>query len=173
MSRPATPVRHSIVVMGVAGCGKTVVGRAIAGRLGSTFADADDLHSDENVTKMASGLALDDRDREEWLGLVGRWLAQHPDGSVMACSALRRRYRDTVRDEAPDTVFVHLQVDPDVVEARVNARSEHFMPASLIASQFQALEPLEVDETGVIIEADRELEDIVDDVLRAIGYARR
>src|SRR5690242_11699889 len=121
---------HRIVVMGVAGSGKTTVGSALAARLGLPFADADEFHPPANVAKMRAGRPLDDTDRRPWLQALGTWLADHPAGGVVSCSALRVGYRDLLRGHAPDLTFLHLAGDADVVTARVAARTDHFMPAS-------------------------------------------
>ncbi len=139
-----------IVVMGPSGCGKSTVGRALAERIGATFVDADDLHPLTNVEKMAAGIPLDDADRMPWLGVVGTTLAAH-GRIVVACSALRKIYRDAIRVEAPDTFFVELRVDRDELERRMRARPGHFMPAALLDSQLETLEPVESDERGARI----------------------
>ncbi|WP_299564102.1 gluconokinase [uncultured Mycolicibacterium sp.] len=144
-----------VVVMGVAGAGKSVVGAALARRLGVPFADADDLHPAANIAKMAAGRPLDDADRRPWLDAVGRWLAAHRDGGVMACSALRRRYRDRLRRCCPDVEFVHLSGPFALIASRVANRPDHFMPAALLRSQFETLEPLEPDEAGLTVALDR------------------
>ncbi|CAL9413238.1 Gluconokinase [Actinosynnema sp. ALI-1.44] len=149
-----------IVVMGVSGSGKTTLGAALARRLGVPFADADDFHPPANIAKMAAGTPLDDADRAPWLAAIAGWLADHADGGVVTCSALKRVFRDRLRAAAP-AVFVHLAGDPDVVRARVAARPGHFMPVSLVASQFAALEPLDADEPGVVLDLDRPVEDLV------------
>lgn len=154
-----------IVVMGVSGCGKSTVGALLAARLDVEFQDADELHPPANVAKMAAGIALDDDDRRPWLERVGAWLVAHPDGGVVACSALRRSYRDILRAHAPATIFVHLDANPDVLVARVSQRTDHFMPASLVASQLSTLEPLEPDEGGIVVDADAPLDDIVTSVV--------
>ncbi len=158
---PRVPV--SVVVMGVTGSGKSTVGRALADRLGLSYVDADDLHSDASVAKMSAGHPLDDADRAPWLASVGRWLAAR-DGGVVACSALRRSYRDVIRDVAPRTVFLHLSADRELAFGRVSGRAGHFMPVSLVESQFAILEPLQADEAGLTIDADR----CVDDISRRI-----
>lgn len=140
-----------VVVMGVTGSGKSTVGRVLAERLGVPFADADDFHSAANVAKMSAGVPLDDEDRVPWLRAIGAWLGER-DGGVVTCSALKRWYRDILRDAAPGVLFLHLDGDRETVRARVAARAGHFMPASLVDSQFDALEPLGADERGVVVD---------------------
>lgn len=143
-----------VVVMGVTGCGKSTVGLRLASELGAVFADADDLHSPDAVAKMAANVPLVDGDRWPWLARVGEWLAAGED-RVVACSALRRAYRDAIRDHAPDVVFVHLWAPQPVVEARVRARAEstgHFAGTGLVESQYATLEDLEPDERGFAID---------------------
>ena len=161
----------SVVVMGVAGSGKSTVGRALADRLGLAYVDADDLHSHASVAKMSGGLPLDDADRAPWLASVGRWLSER-DGGVAACSALRRRYRDAIRETAPDAVFVHLSARLDLVSGRVSARPDHFMPVDLVESQYAALEPLEADEDGLTVDAGQAVDAIVDESLRYLVQRR-
>ncbi|MFL6127134.1 gluconokinase [Actinophytocola sp.] len=142
-----------VVVMGVAGSGKSTVGTALAARMGVPYADADEFHSPANVAKMRAGTPLDDNDRRPWLLAIGKWLAAHADtGAVVTCSALKRAYRDTLREAAPDITFLHLDGDMDTVRQRVAGRVGHFMPTSLVQSQFDALEPLGEDERGVVID---------------------
>ena len=117
-ARPGAPPR--VVVMGVSSCGKSTVGEMLALKLGLPFMDGDDLHPAENIAKMESGTPLVDDDRWPWLTLVGRWLADH-DGGVIACSALKRSYRDRIREAAPDTVFVHLHGSRELMGARMAA----------------------------------------------------
>jgi gluconokinase len=129
------------------------VGLQLAERLGVPFADADDFHSPENVAKMRAGTPLTDDDRWPWLRAIGAWLAEHADtGAVVTCSALKRAYRDTLRTTAPDVTFLHLHGDMDTVRRRVAGREQHFMPESLVQSQFDALEPLGPDERGVVVD---------------------
>src|SRR5581483_8492797 len=132
-----TSAMQPIVVMGVSGSGKSTVGAALAQRLGVPFADADDFHPAANIAKMAAGMPLDDDDRRPWLEAIGGWLAAHGDGDggVMSCSALKRTYRDYLRSCCPSTEFVHLSGSPEVIAARQAARTGHFMPPSLMASQ--------------------------------------
>lgn len=152
-----------VVVMGVSGSGKSSVGAALAQRLRVPYEDADDLHPPENIAKMSAGQALDDDDRVPWLDVVGRWLAEHPDGGVMACSALKRKYRDQLRRHVPGLAFLLLEGTAEVIGRRQADRRGHFMPASLLASQFATLEPLEPDERGVVIDVDQSIEAIVEE----------
>lgn len=151
-----------IVVMGVSGSGKSTVGAALAQRLRVPFADADDFHPPANVAKMSSGEPLDDDDRYPWLEAIGEWLATHPGGGVMSCSALKRKYRDQLREHCGDIEFVHLYGSTEVIGKRQASRPGHFMPPSLLASQFKTLEPLEPDERGVTIDVDQNIDGIVD-----------
>ena len=154
-----------VVVMGVTGSGKSTVGMALAERLGVPFADADDFHSPENVAKMRAGTPLDDADRRPWLQAIGLWLAERRDsGAVVTCSALKRAYRDILREGAPDVLFLHLDGDRETVRQRVAGRAGHFMPESLVDSQFAALEPLAADEHGVVVDFARPVAEIVDEV---------
>lgn len=149
---------------GVSGCGKSTVGAALAARLDAPFVDADDLHPPANIAKMAAGHPLTDSDRMPWLDTVGVWL-EHHEGGVCACSALRHGYRDRLRAFASDVRFVMLSVEHDVVAARVRARHGHFMPATLVDSQFADLEPLGPDEPGITVDATMPLEAIVEEIV--------
>ena len=147
--------------MGVSGSGKSTVGAALAQRLRVPYADADDLHPPANIAKMSAGHALDDDDRYHWLEAVGAWLADHPDGGVMSCSALKRKYRDQLRRHVPHLRFLLLEGSMEVIARRQASRPGHFMPASLLQSQFATLEALQPDEDGVIIDVDQSVDAIV------------
>jgi gluconokinase len=152
-----------VVVMGVSGSGKSTVGAALAQRTRVPFADADDFHPPANIAKMTSGQSLNDDDRYPWLESIGEWLGGRcADGGVMSCSALKRKYRDQLRRNCPDVVFLHLAGSPEVIGRRQASRPGHFMPASLLASQFETLEPLEADERGVVIDVDQDIDSIVE-----------
>src|SRR4051794_10885511 len=127
----------SVVVMGVSGSGKSTVGAALAQRLGVPFEDGDDLHPAANIAKMSAGVPLDDEDRYPWLEAIGEWLAAHQaGGGVVSSSALKRKYRDQLRRHVPGLEFLHLHGSREVIAARQATRAGHFMPASLLASQF-------------------------------------
>ncbi len=144
-----------VVIAGVSGSGKSTLGPLVARELGVPFIEGDALHSPENTAAMASGIPLDDRDREPWLRRIGQALADaEPTGAVVACSALRRRYRDAIRRIAPTTRFVMLTASADTIAERLRRRAGHFMPASLLASQLATLEPLGLDEPGTTVVAD-------------------
>lgn len=147
--------------MGVSGAGKSTVGRALARRLEVPFADADAFHPAANVAKMSAGTPLTDGDRYPWLDAVGQWLAAHDDG-VMSCSALKRRYRDQLRSHRTDVEFLHLTGSPELIVGRQAGRAGHFMPSSLMMSQFEALEPLGADERGMAIDVGHSVDAIVD-----------
>ncbi len=151
--------------MGVSGSGKSSVGAALAQRLRVPYADGDDFHPEANVAKMSRGESLEDGDRYPWLEAVGEWLGWHPDGGVIACSALRRKYRDQLRHLCDDLQFVLLEGDREVIERRQASRPGHFMPASLLTSQLSTLEPLEPDEDGLVIDVDQDVDAIVQEYL--------
>lgn len=158
-----------IIVMGVCGCGKTTIGDLVARELGVPFLDGDSLHPVENVAKMAAGTPLTDEDRWPWLATVGAELANAGDGGmVLACSALRRSYREAIRKQAPDTIFLHLHGTKDVLGYRLEGRSGHFMPTTLLDSQLATLEPLEADETGLVVDIDAPVQQVVADALAGI-----
>jgi len=166
----AGSVRH-LVVMGVSGSGKTTVAKELAARLGYEFAEGDDFHPPANVEKMSAGVPLDDADRQPWLRGLADWARKrHQQGvsTVMTCSALRRRYRDVLREGAAGTCFVHLKVDRDRLVQRMSGR-RHFMPPSLLDSQLDALEPLGPDEDGVTVEVtDEPAERVVQEVVERL-----
>lgn len=169
-SRLPSSVPSRIVLMGVAGSGKTAVGEALSHRLGARYVDGDELHSPANIAKMSRGEPLTDEDRWPWLAAVGKVLAGGDGVTIVGCSALRRAYRDRIRAGAGAPVtFVHLAGSRDVIAARMAARAGHFMPLSLLDSQFAALEPPGSDEDAVSVDIDRPLAEIVDLIARAFG----
>lgn len=169
---PETKLR--IIVMGVSGCGKTTIGDLVARELGVPFLDGDSLHPVENVAKMAAGTPLTDDDRWPWLATVGTELANAGDGGmVLACSALRRSYRDAIRAQAPDTVFLHLHGSKEVLRARTEGRTGHFMPPALLDSQLATLEPLQADEAGVVVDIAAGVDEVVREALAGITVVAR
>lgn len=165
-----------VVVMGVSGVGKTTVAKVLARRLAWPYAEGDDFHPEPNVEKMASGTPLTDDDRWPWLRAVAEWMsAQARDGrsSVVACSALRRVYRDVLREAAGQVQFAFLSGDSELVGERLSYRDGHFMPASLLSSQYETLEPLEPDEDGVRVEASSSPDDVVERIIDGLGLVPR
>ena len=155
---------RSIVVMGVSGSGKSHLTRRLADRLVYAFIESDDLHSPEDIAHMSSGVALTDEERWPWLHRVGEKIlefARAGEGSVTACSALRRSYRDVIRSYVPDAYFIELDGSPTVLRSRMLARRGSYMPASLLDSQLATLEPLGPDERGVRVDADRSPDDVL------------
>ncbi|KJY19459.1 MULTISPECIES: gluconokinase [unclassified Streptomyces] len=159
-----------IVVMGVAGTGKTTVGRLLAERLGLPYAEGDAFHPAANVAKMAAGHPLDDADRWPWLDAVGEWIRNRAGrcGGVIAASSLKRAYRDRLRAAAPRAVFVHLTGERPLIEERMAARRGHFMPTTLLESQFATLEPLQDDELGVAVDVSGSPEEVTERALAAL-----
>lgn len=141
------------VLMGVSGCGKSSVGTALSVTCGMDFIDGDDLHPHANIDKMSRGEPLDDTDRAPWLADVGRALANTDAPIVIGCSALKKKYRDWIREAVPEPVrFIHLGAPKDVLAARMRNRNGHFMPPALLESQFDVLEHLDRDELGTDID---------------------
>ncbi|WP_404927920.1 gluconokinase [Mesorhizobium sp. ORM16] len=155
--------------MGVAGCGKSAVGMALAERLGAVFIEGDRLHPSENVARMARGEPLTDTLREGWLDAIGERIAAsagNGQGVVAACSALKRSYRERLRGFRRDIVFLYLEIDPAMARLRVASRKGHFMPASLVDSQFAILEPPAADERALTLDATRPIADLVAEAVR-------
>ncbi|WP_036564095.1 gluconokinase [Nocardioides halotolerans] len=152
---------HPVVVMGVSGSGKSTVGAALAGRWRVPYEDADDLHPQANIDKMSRGEPLDDHDRHPWLERIGEWLVAHEGGGVIACSALKRKYRDQLRHHCPSVEFLHLAGSPELIERRQASRPGHFMPRSLLSSQFETLEPLAPDERGEVVDVAGSVDEIL------------
>jgi gluconokinase len=143
-----------IIVAGVSGSGKTTVGSMLAGSLHWRFVDADDFHPPENIAKMRAGIPLTDQDRWPWLRALGAWMdgrIERGESAVMACSALRRAYRDALLGGRPEARMFFLAVDRDACIRRLAARHGHFFPGKLLASQFDCLEPPQPDETAVTV----------------------
>lgn len=162
-----------VVVMGVAGTGKSAVGQRLAEHLGVELVEGDAFHPRRNIEKMSSGEPLTDEDRRPWLeGLAAVLAERQANGTptVLACSALRRGYRDILRGTLPSgsVFFIHLHADVDVLERRMRARTAHFMPPALLRSQLDTLEPLESDEDGVLVDVGVPLDEVVARVREAL-----
>lgn len=164
--------QQHLVVMGVAGCGKTTAAQLMAERLGWIGAEADEFHPTANIAKMASGVPLDDDDRWPWLRAIRDWMSEQDAAgrdSVVTCSALKRHYRDVLRQASGRVRFVHLDGTVDLIGDRLEKRTKHFMPAGLLPSQFAILEPLDADEDGVVVPVSGTPDEIVDDALHRLG----
>jgi gluconokinase len=161
-----TPENASLVVMGVAGCGKSSLGQRCALALGIPLLEGDDFHSEANVGKMRSGTPLSDEDRAAWLDTLAAQLQAHPQGVVLTCSALKQRYRDRLRAAAPGLRFVFLDLTQAQARERVASRSAHLFPVSLVASQFATLEDPSTEPGVLRLDATRAIEDLLNDVVR-------
>ena len=161
-----------VVVMGVAGSGKTPVAKGIAVSMHWLFAEGDAFHPEANVEKMHSGVPLTDEDRWPWLRLIGDWMSEQEDAGVSAvvtCSALRRVYRDLLREDRPAVRFCHVTSPESTIADRLDHREGHYMPPSLLPSQLATLEPLEDDEPGVTVSGAGSETEVLDRVLHALG----
>ncbi|MEL6436830.1 MAG: gluconokinase [Pseudomonadota bacterium] len=157
------------VIMGVAGCGKTSVGEALGAKFGWHYEDGDTLHPQHNIDKMERGIPLTDADRHPWLLLVGETLCTHTGSIAIGCSALKRSYRDTIRQAAKtDVCFIHLAGTRELIESRMAARQGHFMPVSLLDSQFAALEPPNADENAITVDISGDLESVIAIITRSL-----
>lgn len=166
------PLPARWVVMGVSGCGKSEVGQRLAQALGVRFLEGDAYHSAANVAKMAAGIPLDDTDRADWLRTLQAEIADtraRGEGLVLACSALKRRYRDLLRAADPGLRFAHLSGRRELIGQRMQARTAHYMPASLLDSQLRDLEPLQHDETGLLLDIEKPLPELTQEILHHQG----
>jgi gluconokinase len=162
----------TIVVMGVSGCGKSTVMRLVAARLGWDAAEGDAFHSAANIEKMRSGHELTDVDRWPWLEAIAAWIGQQEAAgrdAVVACSALKRAYRDVLRRNHPSVWFAHLVAPRDVIAARMARRPHHYMPASLLDAQFADLEPLDASEPGATVPAAGSAAETTDALMARLG----
>jgi gluconokinase len=168
----ATQDPDIVVVMGVAGSGKTTVAKGIAASMHWIFAEGDAFHPQANVDKMQSGIPLTDEDRWPWLRLIGDWMSEQEAAgvsSVVTCSALRRVYRDVLRENRPAVRFCHITSPQATIADRLEHREGHYMPPSLLPSQLATLEPLDPDEPGVTVSAGGTQTEVLDRVLHALG----
>ncbi|GLK54142.1 gluconokinase [Methylopila capsulata] len=164
-----------VVVMGPSGVGKTTTAEGLAARLGWAFAEADRFHPQANIDKMTAGIPLDDDDRAPWLALIRDWIsakAQAGESTVVTCSALKRRYRDVLRGADARVRFLELMGEVDTIQGRMASRKGHYMPPSLLASQFADLEPLDDDEDGVIVDVSATPEEVISAGVAKLGLAR-
>lgn len=162
--------------MGVSGCGKSTLAARLASTLNWPFQEGDGVHPPANVAKMAAGQPLDDADRRPWLEAVAAWIDKrraNGEPGVVTCSALKRSYRALLTADRPQVRIIFLRGSRDLIAARLAARSDHFMPAALLDSQFAALEPPAPDEGAITIDACLRVEDQVAGVLSALGEASR
>jgi len=163
---------QSIILMGVSSCGKSSVGAAVAQALGAKFIDGDDLHPRANIQKMAGGSPLNDEDRAPWLERLNDAaysLTHKNETGLIVCSALKRRYRDRLREGNPNLIFLFLDGEFELILKRMQARAGHFMPVSLLRSQFDALERPGADETDVLrVEIAGHFELVVEQCIAAI-----
>jgi gluconokinase len=167
-----TMTAQCFLVMGVCGSGKSEIGARLAAQLGCRFIEGDDFHPQTNLDKMHAGIPLNDDDRRDWLASLAGELAQaaaHGTSAVLACSALKRRYRDQLRQGAPGLRLVYLRAEPAQVIARMQARQGHFMPVGLVDSQFADLEPPQADEGAQVCQIMETPERIVDTILAALA----
>ncbi|MEP7088854.1 MAG: gluconokinase [Nocardioidaceae bacterium] len=169
MSGSRRPVMH-VVVMGVSATGKTTVGEQLAEELGCEFIEGDQLHPRANIEKMTQGIPLTDEDRWPWLLAIAELIAVKDlegTSTVVTCSALKRSYRDVLRDAAA-VFFVHLHAPFEVLEARMQHRTKHFMPTALLRSQFETLEDLGDDESGAVVDVTPPLDEVVEEAVNAV-----
>ncbi|OEV03616.1 gluconokinase [Streptomyces oceani] len=175
-----------VVVMGVSGTGKTTVGRLLADELAVAYAEADSFHPPANIAKMSAGTPLDDADREPWLDAIAAWARERVEHAgaatsspygvrgvrgVVSCSALKRAYRDRLRGAGPGVFFLHLDGPPELITERLGGRQGHFMPRTLLDSQYADLQPLQADEAGVVLSVAEDPESIVRKAVTALERA--
>jgi gluconokinase len=161
-----------VVVMGVSATGKTTVAAGVAEELDCEFIEGDVLHPPANIEKMTQGVPLTDEDRWPWLEAIGAWISQKEsrgESAVVTCSALRRVYRDLLREGRPHVRFLHVTAAADVIRDRMEHRPGHYMPPSLLPSQLATLEPLQADEPGVVITNEGSAAQVLDRALTALG----
>ncbi|MET8131601.1 MULTISPECIES: gluconokinase [unclassified Streptomyces] len=161
-----------VVVMGVSASGKSTFGKKLAQRLNVPFVEGDDFHPPRNIARMSAGRPLDDADREPWLHTLANWIrdtTRARRGAVVSCSALKLTYRELLRAAGPGVWFVHLDLEREIARRRITHRTGHFMPEELLASQYDALQPLLGDEPGLTVDATGDTETILDRVQTALA----
>lgn len=165
------PPAH-LVLMGVCGCGKTTVAKVLAKQFGFELGEADDFHPAENIMKMSNGQPLTDEDRWPWLEILSDWLNREDKAgkrTVITCSALERTYRNKLQSTNAPLVFVHLDGTRELLLQRLHARTDHFMPATMLDSQLNTLEPLQEDEKGFVVDIDASPEDIAKTIMEKLN----
>lgn len=158
-----------LLVMGVSGSGKTTIGALLAGRLGWTYAEADDFHPPANLEKMHAGIPLTDEDRRPWLEAIAAWIDGQESPGVVTCSALKRRYRDTLRKDPERVRLIYLEGSRELIGRRMAARHGHFFPRELLDSQFGDLEPPQPDENALAVSIDQTPGEVVDEIIDRLG----
>lgn len=160
-----------LVIMGISGSGKSVLAERLAAQLGRPLAEADEFHSAANIAKMSAGTPLTDEDRWPWLRSLRAWMDQESSagGTVCTCSALKRSYRDLLRGAAGRVVFLHVTSDPEVITDRMEHRTGHFMPASMVPNQLATLEPLAAGEVGWVLENSGSVDELVERALAVVA----
>jgi gluconokinase len=156
-----------MVIMGVSGSGKSTIGSLLSESLQVPYVEGDELHSESGMRRMAEGEVLDDADREPWLQRIGEELRQkYDDGTsvVLACSALKRSDRDKLTEYVPETVFIHLQGERDVIAARLSQREHAYVPSGLLDSQLKALESVAEDECSIVVDIDQSPQEVVREI---------
>lgn len=170
--RPTASRPPIVLVMGVSGSGKTTIGKMLAERLDWPFKEGDDFHPQANIDKMHAGAPLNDEDRQPWLAAIAGWIDQQVaknQPSIITCSALKRSYRDFLRDGRPQIMLVYLRASPEVLAQRLSHRRGHFMPASLLDSQLDTLEAPTPDENPLVVDDDAPPKTVVEDVIKLLN----
>ncbi|MCD2473146.1 gluconokinase [Jiella sp. MQZ9-1] len=172
----AAETATAIVIMGPSGVGKSTTAEGLAERLDWPFAEADKFHPKANIAKMTEGVPLDDADRAPWLAAIRDWISDEAEkgvSTVLTCSALKRRYRETLREAKARVRFVALEIDPERLAERMRTRKGHFMPPSLLKSQLADLEPLAADEDGITVSVDQPPQAVIAAVVEKLGLSAR
>ena len=158
------------IIMGVTGSGKSSVGKLLSNKIDAVFVDGDDMHPEKNITKMSSGQPLDDDDRHPWLQNIGKALKDEPGSIIIACSALKKIYRDLIREiAAQEITFIHLVGSLDIIKDRMAKRTGHFMPTSLLESQFETLEAPQDPENFMAIDTYQSFNHVVEQIIDNIN----
>ena len=158
-----------LILMGVSGCGKTLIGERLSQQVECQFIEGDDYHSLENKKKMGLGLALDDKDRESWLASLQNCISKSHERIVLSCSALKRKYRKILSENPHNTIFIHLDVTKHTLEDRLNVRKDHFFNPSLLQDQLNTFEELDTSENGFSVNSDQNPEKIIADILSKLN----